>query len=240
MNASAEDIQRIVDEVVRRLCNSVSDGSDVEPTTVSAPIHNDRGGDVRLNERVISLDSLDERIQGVDRIVLSARAVITPAARDELRQRGIVVTHASSDVESGRKLVVCLTELNQDLNLDVIKRESSGRWTTIEMLRSDNLVTAVGTLANRLIGGGVHGILVTSVPTVAVCLANRYSSIRAAWIHDASEVAAATQLIGANLLIVEASTQGHLEWPAILRDYFQDGSLECPSQYEKILCESRR
>ena len=240
MNASAEDIQRIVDEVVRRLCNSVSEGSDVEPTTVSAPIHNDRGGDVRLNERVISLDSLDERIQGVDRIVLSARAVITPAARDELRQRGIVVTHASSDVESGRKLVVCLTELNQDLNLDVIKRESSGRWTTIEMLRSDNLVTAVGTLANRLIGGGVHGILVTSVPTVAVCLANRYSSIRAAWIHDASEVAAATQLIGANLLIVEASTQGHLEWPAILRDYFQDGSLECPSQYEKILCESRR
>ncbi len=240
MNASAEEIQRIVDEVVRRLCNSVSDGSDVEPTTVSAPIHNDRGGDVRLNERVISLDSLDERIQGVDRIVLSARAVITPAARDELRQRGIVVTHASSDVESGRKLVVCLTELKQDLNLDVIKRESSGRWTTIETLRSDNLVTAVGTLANRLIGGGVHGILVTSVPIVAVCLANRYSSIRAAWIHDASEVAAATQLIGANLLIVEASTQGHLEWPAILRDYFQDGSLECPSQYEKILCESRR
>ena len=240
MNASAEDIQRIVDEVVRRLCNSVSDGSDVEPITVSAPIHNDRGGDVRLAERVISLDSLDERIQGVDRIVLSARAVITPAARDELRQRGIVVTHASSEVESGRKLVVCLTELNQDSSLDVIKRESSGRWTTIEMLRSDNLVTVVGTLADRLIGGGVHGILVTSVPTVAVCLANRYSSIRAAWIHDASEVAAATQLIGANLLIVEANTQGHLEWPAILRDYFQDGSLECPSQYEKILCESRR
>ena len=49
--------------------------------------------------------------------------------------------------------------------MDVIKRESSSRWTTIEMLRSDNLVTAVGTLANRLIGGDVHGILVTSLPT---------------------------------------------------------------------------
>jgi hypothetical protein len=71
-------IDRIVREVMRRLTDR-----EVAVTDVT------ENKDLVVDESVISLATLEGRLCGVRRVVIEERAVITPAARDELNDQGI-------------------------------------------------------------------------------------------------------------------------------------------------------
>ena len=76
MSITPEQLEWIVQEVVRRLRQ---EGSSAPPAA----------GELRLSERIVTLASLKDRIGNVRRVVVSAKAVVTPAVRDELNQRQI-------------------------------------------------------------------------------------------------------------------------------------------------------
>ena len=46
-------------------------------------------GELRLTERVVTLGLLKDRIANVRRVVVSAKAVVTPAVQDELKARNV-------------------------------------------------------------------------------------------------------------------------------------------------------
>ena len=91
MELSAQDIERIVSEVVRRLrqagvdVQSKGDGSSV--TTAEEAVSTT----CTLSEHVISLDSIQGRLENVQQLVVGARAVVTPAVVDALRERNITL-----------------------------------------------------------------------------------------------------------------------------------------------------
>ena len=60
----------------------------------------DRSRELVLTGRVVTLAQTEGRLADVCRLVVPAQAVVTPAVRDELRQRGILLTFASA---SGKK-----------------------------------------------------------------------------------------------------------------------------------------
>ena len=86
MTFTEQQVEWIVVEVLRRL--GVAEGKPRSATAGSA-------GELRLTERVVTLRSIEGRLAGVTRVVVSARAVITPAARDELKQRTIELIRES-------------------------------------------------------------------------------------------------------------------------------------------------
>ncbi|MDX1946209.1 MAG: hypothetical protein SFU86_12490 [Pirellulaceae bacterium] len=75
MNLSEQEFERIVAEVIRRL--RLLDAANGGPIA---------GGEVSLAERVVTLRSLEGKLANTKRLVVSARAVVTPAAKDELKK----------------------------------------------------------------------------------------------------------------------------------------------------------
>jgi hypothetical protein len=84
MNLTTEQFEQIVAEVVRRL----GAGS-------GAPVESARGRELVLSDRVVTLRSIEGKLEGVARIAVSPKAVVTPAVKDELKQRQIELVRQS-------------------------------------------------------------------------------------------------------------------------------------------------
>jgi hypothetical protein len=80
MSFTEEQFERIVAEVIRRL----KGGS-------PAPVAEAAGRELALADRVITLRSVEGKLAGVSRVKVAARAVVTPAVKDELKQRQIAL-----------------------------------------------------------------------------------------------------------------------------------------------------
>jgi hypothetical protein len=79
MTFTEEQIEWIVVEVIRRLGLLSSHGSQDAVNT----------HEVRLAEPVVTMQVVSGRLTGVKRLVVSKRAVITPAVKDELKKRHV-------------------------------------------------------------------------------------------------------------------------------------------------------
>ncbi len=63
------------------------------PAAPQARIVSSREGELAIPERVVTATLLEDRLQGIRRLLVRPGAILTPAARDLLRQRQIVVTY---------------------------------------------------------------------------------------------------------------------------------------------------
>jgi hypothetical protein len=86
MTFTEQQVEWIVEEVIRRL-GLLGNGVNKQ----SAPT-----GDLELKDRVVTMRSLDGQLSGVKRVVVSPRAVVTPAVLDELKQRDIALVRKNS------------------------------------------------------------------------------------------------------------------------------------------------
>jgi hypothetical protein len=90
MTLSEEQIEWIVQEVLRRLGVAAGNGDTKEGVAVgqrSSTTVEPR--EMTLSERVITLRSLENRLSGITKVVVGAKAVVTPAVRDELNAKKI-------------------------------------------------------------------------------------------------------------------------------------------------------
>jgi hypothetical protein len=83
MTFTKEQVESIVAEVIRRLGVLGVARGERSPTPAGV------GGELTIAERVVTLRSVEGRLAGVSRLVVLPRAVVTPAVRDELKQRQI-------------------------------------------------------------------------------------------------------------------------------------------------------
>jgi len=77
MTYSEEQIEWIVVEVLRRLGVAIDERD--SPSL----------SDLKITERVVTMRSIEGRLAEVKRLVVASRAVVTPAAKDELKARKI-------------------------------------------------------------------------------------------------------------------------------------------------------
>ena len=94
MNLSPAEIDRIVAEVVRRLRAMAVNSS----TTVE--VARDTEKELQLSDKVVTLQSLKGRLDGITKLIVTDRAVVTPAVKDELKQRKIAWERATTKARS--------------------------------------------------------------------------------------------------------------------------------------------
>lgn len=87
MTLSAEQLEWIVAEVVKRLRAETSCGCQSSAKLQAA-------GVVEIADKVVTTSTLRDRLEGIASIRVSRRAIVTPAAVDELRQRGVSLVRA--------------------------------------------------------------------------------------------------------------------------------------------------
>lgn len=83
MTLSQEQLEWIVQEVVRRLASA--EGADA----AAVPTGGASQENLVVSEKLVTTHTLDGKLGGIKRLQVPSRAVVTPAARDLLRDCGI-------------------------------------------------------------------------------------------------------------------------------------------------------
>lgn len=210
-------IERLVAEVIRRLAADPRPASAAPAGTPvgesNAPAASGSAAGAAIADRVITLAALERVPAGTRRVVIEARAVVTPSARDYARDAGIALDRgapAAAQPAAARPFLVATAACAADpaIKAAAIARAVPGAQRLPASGLAD-VITAVATHASR---AAARGILLTSRPAVALILANRSASLRAVSGRDATALMAAAADCQANLLVVDpASFAGGLD-----------------------------
>ena len=83
MTFTEQQVETIVLEVLRRLGLIESSSQNT-------------GTELSLTDRVVTMRSVEGRLAGINRMTVGPRAVVTPAVKDELKQRHIELVRRGS------------------------------------------------------------------------------------------------------------------------------------------------
>lgn len=216
-------VQRLVAEVIRRIhAESPRPASPAAPASPAVPSHpavssygapDARSGIATLADKVVTLAVLQSLPRGSRQVVVDARAVVTPAARDHAKESGLAIVRATATTAGAVPVRPFFVAHAQCAGDPVAKAAAIARAVPgAQQLPPSGLADLVAALATHASRDAARGILLSSRPALAATVANRSASLRAVTARDPSGLAAAAAECQANLLVVDpASFQGGLE-----------------------------
>ena len=221
------DVEQIVREVLRRLQGREEQrDAKRENGRTTAAIAAD--GRLVVSDRVVGMHSLDGRLEGVRRLIVPHRAVLTPLVRDELNGRGIAVEQVAQPDKTCEHWILA-TVTSQIQPVDAARSVWAGLREPAWRIDRTDLPDAINELVNILKKQPSLALLLTRYPDVAVCLANRSRVLRAIRATGATDSMEAVESIGVNLLVVDPTCGDPHQVNAVVRAYVEGGPRECPA-----------
>jgi hypothetical protein len=223
--ANGIDIDAVVREVLSRL------GQEMRLAAVEAA----DTGRLVVAARVVTLAELEGRLANVKHVVVPARAVVTPAAADRLREHNVTLSYAVPAATGAARATLVLGEAIADAGkaaFDVARLASTltSEGVTVERSARAGLRGVVMELSERVALSGVLAAIVTDRPAVVTCLANRRRGVRAVGGANATELAAASSDIGANLLAIDPRGASWFAWKRTIGDFARQAPRSCPNE----------
>jgi hypothetical protein len=232
----AAAIQALVTEVVRRIQAAhaiqpmpATPAAPARPASVATPVPATAA--FSIPDRVVTLAHLERLPAAIREVVVDAKAVITPSAREHAKDAGITLvrgTAAALPAAPARPFVVAQAACRGDASARTaaIVRAVPGS----QQLPASGLADVIAALAGHASKDAARGVLLTGRPAVAVVLANRSASLRAVTARDAATLVAAAADTAANLLIVDPAqfTGGSLE--RLCADFHRAASGPLPAE----------
>lgn len=212
-------VERIVREVLARL--TVADKTPAKPEQPVASA-------TSLVGRVISLADVTQLPAGAREIQVSSDALITPAAKDELRDRGVQIVRGQTNSttktteRSATSLVIGTVEATTGKFATVIDQAVAGlrkQKQQIEQLPRLPLSEQIDALVDPVVRGGRRGVLVTSEVSAALCLANRHGAVRAVLGTTKQNVRRDVEQLAANLLVVDPAARSTFEVMQLIGEF---------------------
>ncbi len=198
MNLDPELLKRIVADVLAQLDQLPG----AAPCEEKPPRPEKEQGTKRLSLPVLAAEQVERLPRQVRVLELPRRCVVTPAARDLLRQRGIelrrVVETAAG--KAAPPLVVVTDVPRQELA--TLDRVLQGAGVPTQRLPQLGLPLALEELARAVRLGGQRGLVWSACPQVALCLANRHRGVRAAGGEDPRQLRRHVSEVAANRLVL--------------------------------------
>jgi len=186
----------IVQEVLRRLAALATPSPDDRPAIpTSMPVLG----------QLVTLESLSLLPVGTQRVLLPRRAVMTPAARDEFRQRGIEVLREGVDSPGAGPAVrpwlfaTTCPKLDRAKVRQAVGREWSPHLSLTEVVR--HVRDWLGQVSTSPIPPAA--VIYAQQPALAACLLNRHPQIRAIVAADARSLKRDLRAVNPNVLVVD-------------------------------------
>ncbi len=229
-----EQIERIVQAVLQRLGETPVAGKSVSSADAQA------AQGVTLSERVITVASL-EKLNGAKVVNVAEKAIVTPAAKDFLRDQGIMLQRTTAGSKSGvnpaqsGSAAISLVSFACDTAVET--------GTLIEQLARAGVVAAChgdwsGGISEliQMLGTAQNGktICFTSQPSLVLCAANRHAALRAAAANCSCCVQEAAGSIGANVLVVKPRGKSQHQLVQLVREFATCGNA-CPPEIKQLL-----
>ncbi|MGE3314620.1 MAG: hypothetical protein AB7O26_05840 [Planctomycetaceae bacterium] len=221
MSVDGDLLERIVSGILGELRGTATSEA---PEIAPAPKTPDA---TVLTDKVITAELLEKERGRGGRIVIGSKAIITPSARDYVKQNRIELsretTGRATKVESPSakwKLIV----VSGPKNLNTLLDETA--WSR-ELAGCD--VEAVDRAVSSICRADAAGVVVlTSKPETVACRANRNSKVRGAAVENISKLRKVRTEMGANLLCINPADRSQFDLRNILREAAAGGSPSAP------------
>lgn len=249
MNVDAQTIDRIVVGVLRQL----GENGDGAPITTTPKTHSHEGDAERhvsrealpsatrshvrsIRANVITANVLIEALNGETQIIVPARAIITPAASDAAKERGIQIIRQSpripsrgSDVETddrvggttrthGAQPVGFVPLLIVVTSTDAVERvrcDLRDRWRYRLVANVDE---AASLAISAICRGDASSVVILSEQSYrAACLLNRNDRVWAAPIADAGDMRSVRNMLRANAWCIDPTGKSWFELRNLMR-----------------------
>lgn len=227
MTAPGTTREQLIERIVREVLRQIASSGPAPPAPAPATL--------RLDEAVVSVGGLEGRLEGVERIDVARRAVVTPAARDLLRQRGVGIVRRS---EWGGKLApapllfaAAQTTCKPAALLAAIERDG----LSSERLAETGLASVTEEMAEEIGKGGRRGVLLTEWAPVAVCLANRRPGVRAIEARSMADWQRAAESLRPNLLVIDPRVVSLAVQRRLAAALARAATIACPENWKPWL-----
>lgn len=203
MSANSEQVERIVREVLSRL------GASTEA------LHQSNGNSdaLVLNDRVLTGDILAARIGSADQIQVAPNTVLTPTAKDYIRQRNIEVTRQALIGPGPSPITLSAVVVDSTPALDRLIQDESIETTAIDCPDAA-AEAAAAAVSNR---EADNALLFAAWTHRCAMVANRNPSARAAVASEAAEIASIRKTMKANIWCIDPVDRGYFELRNIVR-----------------------
>lgn len=226
------DVDYIVQEVVRRLTDArvgevkIVDGAERPDSAETVD-----KGQLALSERVITLEVLRGRLNGVRAVIVPDRAIVTPAVVDELKSQKIELRRAGGQNKACNAELMLLLDAALDIDHGVSQSLSKrGVKVTRQTLSLAELARRIPSLMRHripIVVGSPH-------PAAVVCAANRHAGVRAMAAFGMGCVATMDGL-GANVVVIDLPKWNSEKLSDFLAAVAQRGWRECPESWRGLL-----
>jgi hypothetical protein len=178
-----------------------------------------KAGTLKVSDRVITLSSIDGQLEGIQRLLVLPKAIVTPSVRDELKSNNIRLVRQDIDAvqtQTNRTLLIA------NLGTRDISQTTSGLPCESRTIQQGSLATTIAEMASQLTHN-TRGAIICDLPEAAVCLANRRTHIKAFVGHSERVIQRAVTSMSANLLVLESKTN-NFAMTNLLRTFLRTNS----------------
>ncbi len=225
MSTSEKQVEQIVKEVLARL----SGKNEAKTVGSSSPVN-----ELAISETVVTIATLAGKLTDIRRLVVSPRAVITPSARDLLKEKNITLVRSLRSA-TPTTLRVALATTNTKFDVSGIVRSLREHRVEVEQLASVGVAEVTKEVAEEVGKSGKFGVLITSEITQTLCIANRQRGVRAAMANTRGDVNEIIKAVGANFIIVDPNRRSQFEVQRIVEAFCLAGSRQCPTELKSSL-----
>lgn len=197
-------VRQLVAEVVARIQTQPTATRPAAAKPAAITTQPQSGAGIAITDSVITLATVERLPSGTKRALISAKAVVTPSAREHARDHGIELMRTSSTAAPAafpRPFLIAHADCAADMapRCAAIARSVPGT----QQLPATGLADVVATLATHAVRDGARGLLLSGRPAVAVALANRSAGVRAVTARDPASLLAAITETAANIIVVD-------------------------------------
>jgi hypothetical protein len=220
MNFTPEQVDLIVQRVVAQLAPQAAAALPATAARLDPAEGSSSPLAVQVSEHVITQALLSETVNGSRQVRISPQAILTPSARDFVKQQGIKIIRetASAKSSSVSRWQVIVTRSNPQITAAVESLPQLGIAFDLRLLGLPAEAAAQATSA-LCRGESAQIVVFTDQPELVACLANRNDRVRAAAAGSVAAVERVRISMQANLIAIDPESRNTHELKALLKAF---------------------
>lgn len=208
--------QQLVQQIVARVLDQIgTDPAPMRDESVDTTIPT--AADTRtllIEDKVVTGDVLAARLNGQQRIAFASNSILTPSAKDVLRQSGATWDRVSTGKSSAINLPWKAILLGSAPALTTAIDDTAGWSRELADSESEAVSSAISSVCRA---DSIGVCLFSTSPERVACRCNRNTQIRAAAVTDPNAVRRAQTDFGANVFCVNPKNCSYFEFKNTLR-----------------------
>lgn len=210
----------LIDEIVRRVLSQLgTERAPAPPAPAAVAAASTAPPLVSLDQAIVTQEVLEQSIGSAIRVRISPRAIVTPSARDFIRQRRIEIVRDIAESKaaprSRTRLFVTAASPHLAAALEGLRSGGIACERTILGTAAEAAAESISALCRAEVDSAV---IVCSEPELAACLANRNARVRAASLTALAALAAIRATLQPNLIAFNPAGKSQFELKQLLQE----------------------